>query len=148
MVDLQSIGMGLTLILLVASAFIGAIALQEDNAFGMNEAINNLTIGDEDIQNIIIQFNSDFNAFSNSQGLTQIPLGATVIISGAKATINFFSLAFFGWTVVIDLLFGFTAEPAILAFSFVLKTLFGIIMIVTIAGFLGGVIKSLPFFGG
>ena len=148
MVDLQSIGMGLTLILLATSAFIGAVAQQEDNAFGFNEAIDKLTLGDEDIQAVIVRFNSDFNTFSNSDGLNQIPLGATVIINGAKDTINFFSLAFFGWTIVIDLMFGFTTDSGILAFSLVLKTIFGIVMIVTIAGFLGGIIRSLPFFGG
>ncbi len=152
MVDLQSIGMGLTLILLATSGFIGAIAMQEggeeENIFGMNEAISQLTIGDEDINAVIVRFNSDFDIFSNSDGLNQIPLGATVIINGAKDTINFLSLAFFGWSIVIDLMFGFTIDPNILAFSLVLKTIFGIIMIITIAGFLGGIIRSLPFFGG
>ncbi len=151
MVDLQTIGMGLTLILLATSAFIGVISDQgteEENLFGFNEAVDQLTIGEEDIQEVIVRFNSDFNVFSNSDGLNQIPLGATVIINGAKDTINFFSLAFFGWTIVIDLMFGFTADSNIVAFSLVLKTIFGIIMIVTIAGFLGGIIRSLPFFGG
>ncbi len=148
MADLQTIGMGLTLIMLISSAFIAAIAQQEDNSFGMNEAVDQLTIGDEDIEAIILAFNSDFNTFSNSDGLNQIPLGATVIINTAKDTINFFSLAFLGWTVVIDLLFGFTSDPSILAFGLVLKTLFGIIMIITIGKFLGSIIRSLPFFGG
>ncbi|KKL86339.1 hypothetical protein LCGC14_1945690 [marine sediment metagenome] len=148
MVDLQTIGMGLTLILLVTSAFIGVIAVQEDNSFGLNEAVDQLTIDNEDIEDIIISFNSDFNTFSNSDGLNQIPLGATVIINTAKDTINFLSLAFFGWTIVITLLFGFSSDPNIIAFGGVLTILFGIIMIITIGKFLGGIIRSLPFFGG
>lgn len=148
MVELQKIGMGLTLILLVTSAFIGVIAVQEDNSFGLNEAVDQLTIDNEDIEDIIISFNSDFNTFSNSDGLNQIPLGATVIINTAKDTINFLSLAFFGWTIVITLLFGFSSDPNIIAFGGVLTILFGIIMIITIGKFLGGIIRSLPFFGG
>ena len=149
MVELQKIGTGLTLILLVTSLFISAIAIQEeDNSFGMEEAVNNLTLQDEEIDVIIGAFNSDFNTFSNSDGLNQIPLGATSIISGSRDIINFFSLGVFGWTIVIDLMFDFTSDTGILAFSLVLKTIFGIIMIVTIAGFLGGMIRSLPFFGG
>ena len=54
MVDLQSVGMGLTLILLATSAFIGAVAIQEDNSFGFNEAIDKLTIGEEDLSLIHI----------------------------------------------------------------------------------------------
>ena len=147
--NLQTIGTGLTLILLVTSLFISAIAVQEgDNSFGMEEAVNNLTLQDEEIDVIIGSFNSDFNNFSNSDGLNQIPLGATSIISGSKDIINFFSLGVFGWTIVIDLMFGFTADPNIILFTLVLKTFFNMIMIFTIVGYLGGMIRSLPFFGG
>jgi len=149
MADLQTIGMGLTLIMLVSSTFIGAIAMQEeDNSFGLNAAVDQLTIDNEDIEDIIVSFNSDFNTFSNSEGISQIPLGATVIINIAKDTINFFSLAFFGWFIAIDLIFGWTSDPGILAFSLVLKTFFGIVLIITIGKFLGSIIRSLPFFGG
>ncbi len=149
MVELQKIGTGLTLILLVTSLFISAIAAQEsDNSFGMNEAINKLTLQDDEIEIIFTSFNSDFNTFSNSDGLNQIPLGATSIISGSKDIINFFSLGVFGWTIVIDLMFGFTSDPNIILFTIMLKTFFNIIMIFTIVGYLGGMIRSLPFFGG
>ncbi len=149
MVELQKIGTGLTLILLVTSLFISAIAIQEgDNSFGMEEAVNNLTLQDEEIDVIIGAFNSDFNNFSNSDGLNQIPLGATSIISGSRDIINFFSLGVFGWTIVIDLMFGFTSDPNIILFTIVLKTFFNMIMIFTIVGYLGGMIRSLPFFGG
>ncbi len=149
MVELQKIGTGLTLILLVTSLFISAIAIQEgDNSFGMEEAVNNLTIEDEDIELIVSSFNSDFNIFSNSEGLNQIPLGATSIISGSKDIINFFSLGVFGWTIVIDLMFGWNSDPNIELFVIMLKTFFNMIMIFTIVGYLGGMIRSLPFFGG
>ena len=149
MVELQKIGTGLTLILLVTSLFISAIAAQEpDNSFGMNEAVKNLTLQDEEIDIIISAFNSDFNTFSNSDGLNQIPLGATSIISGSKDIINFFSLGVFGWTIVIDLMFAWNSDPNITLFVIMLKTFFNMIMIFTIVGYLGGVIRSLPFFGG
>ncbi len=147
MANLQTIGTGLTLILLITSLFISAVATQVDgNSFGMEQAVNDLTIQDSEIDEIIGGFNSDFNNFSNSDGLSQIPLGATSIISGSRDIINFFSLGVFGWSIVIDLMFGFSSD--LLVFKLMIKTFFNMIMIFTIVGYLGGMIRSLPFFGG
>ena len=149
MVNIETIGLGLTLILLTASVFMATIALAEtDNSFGINEGMNNLTLSDVNTSDLITKFNSDFEVFSNSDGLNQIPLGATAIISGLAAAMNFLLLATTGWTVIIDLMFGFTVDPVILGFGLVLKVFFGIIMIITIVNFLGRVVRGLPFFGG
>ncbi len=149
MVNLQTIGTGLTLILLVTSLFISAIAVQEGgNSFGMEDAVEDLTIQDEEIDFLISAFNEDFNTFSNADGLNQIPLGADTIISGSKDIINFFSLGVFGWTIVIDLMFAWNSDPNIDLFVLMIKTFFNMIMIFTIVGYLGGMIRTLPFFGG
>lgn len=149
MVNIETIGMGLTLILLTASVFMAAIAIAEpDNNFGINEGMNNLTVGDVDISDVVVKFNEDFNTFSNSSGLNQIPLGATVIITILASAMNFFLLATLGWTVIIDLLFAWTTDPTILALGLVLKVFFGIVILITIANFVGRVVRGLPFFGG
>ena len=149
MVDIEGIGLGLTLILLTASVFMTAVAVAEpDQSFGINEGMNNLSLGDVNVSGVMLQFNEDFETFSNSDGLNQIPLGATVIITILSSSMQFFLFATLGWTVIIDLLFGFTADPVILGFALVLKVFFGIIIFITIANFMGRVVRGLPFFGG
>ena len=149
MVNIETVGMGLTLILLTASVFISAIAIAEpDNSFGMNESMNNLTVGDVDVIDLVDKFNSDFNTFSNSDGLNQIPLGATVIVTVLSSAMNFFLLGVLGWTVLIDLLFAWTTDPTIILLGTMLKIFFGIVIFITIANFVGRVIRGLPFFGG
>ncbi len=151
MVDIESIGLGLTLILLTASVFMAGLALAEpspEDHFGINEGMNNLTLGDFNTSDIITNFNEDFNTFSNSSGLNQIPLGATVIITVLSSSMNFFLLATLGWTVIIDLMFAWTSDPAVLAFALSLKILFGIVILITIANFMGRIVRGLPFFGG
>ena len=141
--------MGLTLILLTTSVFMTAIAVAEpDQSFGINEGMNNLSLGDINVSGVMLQFNEDFETFSNSDGLNQIPLGATVIITILSSSMQFFLFATLGWTVIIDLMFGFTADPVILGFALVLKVFFGIIIFITIANFMGRVVRGLPFFGG
>ncbi len=149
MVDIEGIGLGLTLILLTASVFMTAVAVAEpDQSFGINEGMNNLSLGDVNVSGVMLQFNEDFETFSNSDGLNQIPLGATVIITILSSSMQFFLFATLGWTVIIDLMFGFTADPVILGFGLVLKVFFGIIVFITIANFMGRVVRGLPFFGG
>ena len=149
MVDIEGIGMGLTLILLTTSLFISAVAIAEPGeSFGMNEALNEITIGDVNVTGVVTTFNENFEVFSNSSGLSQIPLGADVVIGIVVSIMNFFLLATFGWTAVIDLLFAWGTGPFIDAIGLMLKGFFGIIMLITIANFFGRIIRGLPFFGG
>ena len=149
MVDIEGIGLGLTLILLTTSVFMSVIAVAEpDKSFRINEGMNNLSVGDVNVSGVMLQFNEDFETFSNSSGLNQIPLGATVIITLLSSTMQFFLFATLGWTVLIDLMFGFTNDPVILGFGLVLKIFFGIVIFITIANFMGRVVRGLPFFGG
>ncbi len=149
MVDIEGIGLGLTLILLTTSVFMTAIAVGEpDESFGINEGMNNLSVGDVNVSGVMLKFNEDFEVFSNSSGLNQIPLGATVIITLLASTMQFFLFATLGWTVIIDLLFAWTTEPAIVLLKDMLKVFFGIIIFITIANFMGRIVRGLPFFGG
>ena len=149
MVDIEGIGLGLTLILLTASVFMTTVAVAEpDKSFGINEGMNNLSLGDVNVSGVMLKFNEDFETFSNSDGLNQIPLGATVIVTILSSTMQFFLFGTLGWTVIIDLMFAWTDDAVILGFGLVLKIFFGIIIFITIANFMGRVVRGLPFFGG
>jgi len=153
MVNIEEAGTMITIILIVAGSFMAAIALQETDSngnvtesFGLRTDLNKLDANQSSIVKMIDSFNSDVNNISKSTLDNQVRFGGSAVLTGAQiiAAILFGSLT--NWIVMVDMLFKPFSYPVTLLAN-PIKLIFGFIMVFTIIKFLGGIIRSLPFFG-
>jgi len=148
MVNIEEAGTMITVFLIVAGSFMGAIASQEPlQSFGLTEDLNQLSVEQSDMQDLLDKFNSDVNQVSQSNLLSQIAYGGSAIVTGGRIIFSMLIGAFTNWTKIIDLIFlPFGEVVGLLAVP--IKLVLGFIMVLTTLKFLGSVVKSLPFFGG
>jgi len=149
MVQLEETGTIITVIMLAAGILLTAIATQPSMAGSeLTKDASLAEINIETINGLSEQFNSDLNIMSSSTGLTQIALGAGTIVTGGRLILSYIVSAFTNWTMLFDMMFGWADGTPLAAFGLVFELIIGFIMVYTIFKFLGGVVKSLPFFGG
>ena len=155
MVEFEKVGKMITIFLMITGAFMTAIPLfippmpDGDNDFGLTQDLNQMTVSQNDTNTLVTQFNSDMEQLVSSSDLvSQIWFGGSVIVTGARLMFGLFIQSITGWTKMVDLMFGFAPIPHINLIKLPIILFLTIIMVLTILKFIGGVIKSLPFFGG
>lgn len=149
MVELDKVGLMITLVMLISGNFMAVIAVQDPTeSFGMNPDLDATTMGKSDIELLVTQFNSDTNQIASPDLFNQIRFGGAAIVTGAILIFTVLISAFTNWLVVIDLIFAFTTDTTVLLLVLPIKALISFIMAFTIMTFLGTVVRSLPFFGG
>jgi len=151
MVELENVGVMITIFLIVTGLMLTAISKQEpDEDFGIVSDFNIMTVDDSDVSELLDKFNSDVEQVAKSTLSSQIYYGGSAIVTGSRIIFQILITALTGWTAILNGLFApITPDtnPVRLLLG-PIKVILAIIMVFTIMKFLGNVVKSLPFFGG
>jgi len=148
MVELEKVGVMITLFLMLAGLMMTQIAQQESGEdFGMASDFSTFDVNGDDMGDLLDKFNSDVNQVAKSTPISQISYGASAILTGSRIIFGLFITALTGWTAIINGLFAPIPAPVNLL-AIPIKAILGLIMVFTIIKFLGDIVKSLPFFGG
>lgn len=148
MVEIEKVGVMITIFLMMAGLMMTQIAQQEPGeTFGMVSDFSTIDVNGDNMGDLLEQFNSDVNQVAKSTPISQISYGASAILTGSRIIFSLFITALTGWTAIINGLFAPIPAPVNLL-AIPIKAILAVIMVFTIMKFLGDVVKSLPFFGG
>jgi hypothetical protein len=149
MVQLEHAGIIITIVLLTTSALLTTIASQPSmEGSSLPPSMVQISANQARIENLTAQFNSDLNLAASSTGLTQIGLGASTIVAGGQLFFSYIVAGFTNWLDISKMVFAWAEGTPLLLFADVFNLIMTIVMAYTILKFIGGIVKSLPFFGG